>query len=62
LNRILVTALNPVIGYLKAAEIARLTYTTKRLVIDVAEITGISRGELERLLDPVKLTSGGIQK
>ncbi len=63
LNPILVTALNPIIGYLKAAEIARLAYTTRRPVIDVAmEITGISRGELEHLLDPARLTSGGIQK
>ncbi|MHB8910101.1 MAG: class II fumarate hydratase [Syntrophales bacterium] len=63
LNPIVVAALNPLIGYLKAAEIARLAYATKRPVIDVAmEVTGISRGELERLFDPVRLTSGGIQK
>ena len=61
-NPILVTALNPVIGYLKAAEIAKQAYREKRPVIDVAEEnTDISREELEAILDPQKLTSGGLQ-
>ena len=61
MNPILVTALNPIIGYLKAAEIAKLAYRTGRPVIDVAaEMTGIPREELERLLDPARLTDGGI--
>ena len=47
LNPILVTALNPIIGYLKAAEIAKAAYRTGRPVIDVAgEMTGIPREEL----------------
>jgi fumarate hydratase class II len=62
LNPILVTALNPVIGYLKAAEIAKKSYQQGRPILDVAvEMTEMSRAELERLLDPVRLTSGGIQ-
>jgi fumarate hydratase class II len=61
LNPILVTALNPVIGYLKAAEIAKAAYKQKRPIIDVAaEMTELPRAELERLLDPAKLTEGGI--
>jgi fumarate hydratase, class II len=57
LNPILVTALNPLIGYAKAAEIAHLAYRTGRPVIDVAgEITGIAREELKRLLDPARLS------
>ena len=61
LNPILVTALNPVIGYLKAAEIAKKAYASRRPIVDVAEeMTSISRAELERLLDPKTLTSGGI--
>ncbi len=61
LNPILVTALNPVIGYLKAAEIAKKAYAARRPIIDVAaEQTGISRAELARLLDPARLTDGGI--
>ena len=57
-NPILVTALNPIIGYSKAAEIAKQAYKTKRPVVDVAEeMTDISREELIELLDPKKLTS-----
>lgn len=63
LNPILVTALNPIIGYEKAAEIAKKAYKTRRPVIAVAqELTGMSGEELERLMDPAKLTAGGIQK
>ena len=60
-NPILVTALNPVIGYLKAAEIAKKAYKEGRAVLDVAEEeTDIPRAELEKLLDPAKLTEGGL--
>nr|WP_086939159.1 class II fumarate hydratase [Thaumasiovibrio occultus] len=60
-NPILVTALNPVIGYLKAADIAKKAYKEQRAIIDVAEEeTDLSRAELEKLLDPAKLTQGGI--
>ena len=55
------TALNPVIGYLKAAEIAKKAYKEGRAVVDVAEEeTDIPRAELEKLLDPAKLTEGGL--
>jgi len=61
-NPILVTALNPIIGYIKAAEIAKLAYKQKRPIIDVAEEnTALSRDELTILLNPNKLTHGGIQ-
>ncbi|MEM1435383.1 MAG: class II fumarate hydratase [Pseudomonadota bacterium] len=61
-NPILVTALNPVIGYAKAAEIAKQAYKDGRPIVDVAvEQTDLSREELTRLLDPVKLTEGGLQ-
>ncbi|GGX98941.1 class II fumarate hydratase [Vogesella alkaliphila] len=60
-NPILVTALNPVIGYARAAEIAKQAYREGRAIIDVAaEQTGIDRDELARLLDPAKLTHGGL--
>lgn len=60
-NPILVTALNPVLGYLKAAEIAKKAYKEGRPILDVAEQeTELSREELARLLDPTKLTQGGI--
>ncbi|AOW82485.1 class II fumarate hydratase [Vibrio mimicus] len=60
-NPILVTALNPVIGYLKAADIAKKAYQQGRAILDVAvEETDIDRATLETLLDPKKLTQGGI--
>ena len=56
-NPILVTALNPIIGYKKAAEIAKKAYKEKRSIVDVAEeMTAIERKELESLLDPKNLT------
>lgn len=60
-NPILVTALNPEIGYEKAAQIAKAAYQQKRPVLDVAEeMTDIPRQRLEALLDPKKLTEGGL--
>jgi len=60
-NPILVTALNPIIGYQKAAEIAKTAYQQGRPIIDVAlEHTDLQRSQLETLLDPEKLTAGGI--
>jgi len=57
-NPILVTALNPVIGYLKAAEIAKAAYAQGRSVLDVAEeMTDLDRGQLEKLLAPRNLTN-----
>jgi fumarate hydratase class II len=59
-NPILVTALNPVIGYDRAAEIAKRAYAEGRPVKDVArEMTDLSDEELDRLLDPRRLTGGG---
>lgn len=62
-NPVLVTALNPVIGYLQAAEIAKEAYRDGRPVIEVAEArTDLSRAELENLLDPLRLTRGGLDE
>ena len=56
-NPILVTALNPVIGYEKGAAIAKKAYREKRSVFDVAaEDSGLSEAELRKLLDPARLT------
>ncbi|MCE7031258.1 class II fumarate hydratase [Lysobacter sp. GX 14042] len=61
-NPILVTALNPVIGYEKAAAIAKQAYREGRPVLEVAvEATGMAEGELRRLLDPAALTEGGVK-
>ena len=60
-NPILVTALNPIIGYEKAAAIAKRAYREGRPVLDVAlEDSGLPAAELEKLLDPAALTRGGI--
>jgi len=60
-NPILVTALNRVIGYEKGAAIAKKAYAEGRSVIDVAaEMTDLTEDELTKLLDPEKLTKGGI--
>ncbi len=61
-NPILVTALNPVIGYDKAAQIAKTAHAEGRSLKDVAaEMTDLSKAELDRLLDPAKLTEGGVR-
>ena len=61
MNPILVTALNREIGYEKAAYIAKKAYKEKRSIIDVAhEETGLSLKQLKTLLNPAKLTKGGV--
>ncbi|MBT8136614.1 MAG: class II fumarate hydratase [Gammaproteobacteria bacterium] len=61
-NPILVTALNAVIGYDLGAATAKKAYAEGRPILDVAkETTDLSEDELKRLLDPEKLTRGGIQ-
>lgn len=59
LNPILVTALNPIIGYLKAAEIGKIALRDGRTVLDVArEQTDIPETDLKKILDPKKLADG----
>ena len=58
---ILVTALNPLIGYEKAAAIAKKAYASGKPILDVAvQETGLDREVLARALDPLGLTKGGI--
>jgi len=60
-NPILVTALNPIIGYEKAAAIAKRAYKENRPVLEIAlEDSGLGEAELRKLLDPAALTKGGI--
>ncbi len=62
-NPILVTALNPVIGYELGAQIAKTAYAQGRTLKEVAlDMTDLSADELDELLDPRKLTEGGIQQ
>ncbi|MGB5591777.1 MAG: aspartate ammonia-lyase, partial [Gammaproteobacteria bacterium] len=62
-NPILVTALNPVIGYELGAATAKRAYAEGRPIREVAkEMTDLSDDDLARLLDPAALTRGGIHK
>ena len=61
-NPILVTALNPVIGYEKGAAIAKQAYEEGRAIREVAEAeTDLGAAKLKKLLDPLELTKGGIK-
>jgi len=61
-NPILVTALNPAIGYLKGAEVAKEAMATNRSVRDVVVERGyLTNEEAERILDARRMTEGGIQ-
>jgi fumarate hydratase, class II len=61
-NPILVTALNPVIGYEKGAAIAKKAYAEGKPIREVAQkMTDLGAEELKKLLDPRDLTRGGIK-
>ncbi|HEV2991640.1 MAG TPA: aspartate ammonia-lyase [Candidatus Angelobacter sp.] len=53
----LATALNPYIGYAKAAEIAKESVATGRSIIDIARDKKLlSEKEIDEILDPVRMT------
>jgi fumarate hydratase class II len=61
-NPILVTALNPVIGYEKGAAIAKRAYAEGKPIREVAAaMTNLPPEELAKLLDPAALAEGGIK-
>jgi fumarate hydratase class II len=56
------TALNPLIGYDKAAEIAKKSFQTRRPVRELArEMTSLSPAEIEKALDPARQTEPGLE-
>jgi fumarate hydratase class II len=62
-NPMLVTALNPVIGYEKGAAIAKKAYAEGRPIREVAaEMTDLTDEQLKKLLDPAALTRGGVRQ
>ena len=62
-NAILVTALNPVIGYLRGAEVAKEAMVSNRTIKDVVVEKGyLTEEEAGRILDARRMTEGGIQK
>ena len=59
-NPILVTTLNPLIGYDLAAKIAKKAFAENRPLKSVAmEMCDLSEEELDKALDPSKMTKGG---
>jgi fumarate hydratase class II len=61
-NAILVTALNPAIGYSKGAEVAKEAMTTNRTIKEVVVEKGyLTAEEADRILDARRMTEGGIQ-
>jgi fumarate hydratase class II len=60
-NPILVTALNPIIGYEKGAAIAKEAYKSGRSVREVTkEMTDLTDAQITEYLNPAKLTEGGV--
>jgi fumarate hydratase class II len=57
----LATALAPILGYDRAAEVAREAYRSGRTVREVAEEWNIlSSEELDQVLDPRRMTAPGL--
>jgi fumarate hydratase class II len=55
------TALNPLIGYDKAAEIAKRSFHERRPVRELAaEMTKLSKAEIDAALDPARQTEPGL--
>jgi aspartate ammonia-lyase len=53
----LATALNPYIGYQKAAEIVKESVATGKSIIDIARSKGLLKeSEIAEILDPVNMT------
>jgi aspartate ammonia-lyase len=54
----IVTALNPVLGYEKATELANKAYKSGKGIIEVIrEEKALTEAQIKDLLDPVKLTN-----
>ena len=61
-NPILVTALNPILGYERGAALAKQAYAEQRTLLEVAlENTDLDESELRKLLSPYDLTQGGLK-
>ncbi len=61
-NPILVTALNPIIGYQKGAEVAKKSLAENRSILDIVVDLGyMSEDDARQALDARRMTEGGIQ-
>jgi fumarate hydratase class II len=62
-NPILVTALNPIIGYLKGAEVAKKSLAEGRSIKEVVVSLGyMSEADAAKALDARAMTEGGIKE
>ena len=62
-NPILVTALNPIIGYLKGAEVAKKSLAENRSIREVVVSLGyMSDEDAAKALDARAMTEGGIKE
>ncbi len=60
---LIVTALSPHIGYAKAAALVQRALAERRSLIDVAlEEKVMPQADLRRVLDPLRMTKGGVQE
>jgi fumarate hydratase class II len=60
-NAILATALNPIIGYEKGAEVVKKAMAEDKSIVDaVVELGYMNREEAEKALDPAAMTYGGL--
>lgn len=60
---LIVTALSPHIGYAKAAALVKRALAERRALIDVAlDEKVMKEADLRRVLDPLPMTKGGVQK
>jgi fumarate hydratase class II len=57
----LATALAPVIGYDEAAKLAKEALRTGRTIRELALERGIAAGDLDKILDPAKMTEPGLE-
>jgi fumarate hydratase class II len=61
-NPILVTALNPIIGYQKGAEVAKKSLAENRSIREiVVELGYMTPEEADQALDAYSMTTGGIK-
>jgi fumarate hydratase class II len=62
-NAILVTALNPIIGYLKGAEVAKKAMESGRSILEIVVEQGyLSEDEARKVLDAAAMTEGKAQR
>lgn len=57
----LATALAPVVGYEEAAKLAKEAFRSGRTIRELARARGFSEEELDRIIDPARMTEPGLE-